>query len=65
MDILGLVGCIITKEAKNYYNYLPLNDCPPTIYETFQDVRRFIKFIYSEEATKFCEIFALLLTGTT
>ena len=24
-----------------------------------------IKFIYSEKATKFCEIFTLLLTGTT
>ena len=24
-----------------------------------------LKFIYSEKATKFCEIFALLLTGTT
>ena len=23
-----------------------------------------LKFIYSEEATKFCEIFTLLLTGT-
>ena len=25
----------------------------------------FLKFIYSEKATKFCEIFTLLLTGTT
>ena len=25
----------------------------------------FLKFIYSERATKFCEIFILLLTGTT
>ena len=25
----------------------------------------FFKFIYSEKATKFCEIFTLLLTGTT
>ena len=25
----------------------------------------FLKFIYSEKATKFCEIFSLLLTGTT
>ena len=25
----------------------------------------FIKFIYSEKATKFCEISSLLLTGTT
>ena len=24
-----------------------------------------LKFIYSEKATKFCEIFTLLLTGTT
>ena len=24
-----------------------------------------IKFIYSEKATKFCEIFTLILTGTT
>jgi hypothetical protein len=24
-----------------------------------------VKFIYSEKATKFCEIFTLLLTGTT
>ena len=24
-----------------------------------------VKFIYSERATKFCEIFTLLLTGTT
>ena len=24
-----------------------------------------IKFIYSEKATQFCEIFTLLLTGTT
>ena len=24
-----------------------------------------VKFIYSEKATKFCEIFILLLTGTT
>ena len=24
-----------------------------------------VKFIYSEKATKFCEIFALLLIGTT
>ena len=28
-------------------------------------IYRFIKFIYSEKATKFCEIFTLLLTGTT
>ena len=26
---------------------------------------RFEKFIYSEKTTKFCEIFTLLLTGTT
>ena len=26
---------------------------------------RQVKFIYSEKATKFCEIFTLLLTGTT
>ena len=26
---------------------------------------QFLKFIYSEEATKFCEISTLLLTGTT
>ena len=25
----------------------------------------FVKFIYSEKATKFCEIFTLLLTGHT
>ena len=25
----------------------------------------YLKFIYSEMATKFCEIFPLLLTGTT
>ena len=25
----------------------------------------FVKFIYSEKATKFCEIFTLLLTGTS
>ena len=24
-----------------------------------------IKFVYSEKATKFCEIFTLILTGTT
>ena len=28
-------------------------------------VESFVKFIYSEKATKFCEIFTLLLTGTT
>ena len=37
--------------------------------ETFLDSRlanqTSLKFIYSEKATKFCEIFALLLTGTT
>ena len=27
--------------------------------------RNRLKFIYSEKATKFCEIFILLLTGTT
>jgi hypothetical protein len=27
--------------------------------------RQMLKFIYSEKATKFCEIFTLLLTGTT
>ena len=26
---------------------------------------KYLKFIYSEKATKFCEIFTLLLTGTT
>ena len=28
-------------------------------------VESFVKFIYYEKATKFCEIFTLLLTGTT
>ena len=28
-------------------------------------VESFVKFIYSEKATKFCKIFTLLLTGTT
>ena len=32
-----------------------------TICKTFSH----LKFIYSEKATKFCEIFTLLLTGTT
>jgi hypothetical protein len=26
---------------------------------------KFVKFIYSEKATKFCEVSTLLLTGTT
>ena len=36
-----------------------------TIY-THTNCERFdmVKFIYSEKATKFCEIFTLLLTGT-
>ena len=28
-------------------------------------IHLFLKFIYSEKATKFCKIFPLLLTGTT
>ena len=28
-------------------------------------MKHLVKFIYSEKATKFCEIFTLLLTGTT
>ena len=32
---------------------------------TFDIGKSQLKFIYSEKATKFCEIFTLLLTGTT
>ena len=31
----------------------------------FEILLTVVKFIYSEKATKFCEIFTLLLTGTT
>ena len=32
---------------KHHYNYSPLNDCPPTIYETFQKVQRFMPDFYT------------------
>jgi hypothetical protein len=35
------------------------------ILATFQIQGALLKFIYSEKATKLCEIFTLLLTGTT
>ena len=34
-------------------------------YEAVQQEEFQVKFIYSEKVTKFCEIFTLLLTGTT
>ena len=43
-----------TKEAKNYYNYSPLNDCPPTIYETFQYLQRLIPDFFKPIVTKLC-----------
>jgi hypothetical protein len=37
-------------------------------FQTLSDINsklRCLRFIYSKKATKFCEIFTLLLTGTT
>ena len=35
------------------------------VQEEANQIKQEVKFIYSEKATKFCEIFTLLLSGTT
>ena len=40
-------------------------ECCPKCDRKFITYFRYVKFIYSEKATKLCEIFTLLLTGTT
>ena len=37
---------------------------PTKHFESSKYLPRILKFIYSEKATKFCEIFTLFLTGT-
>ena len=46
---------------KNDFNTFSSRFCQVTYFSMPTDV----KFIYSEKATQFCEIFTLLLTGTT
>ena len=55
-------------EKKNYgifrkFCKIKIFSIPRNHFENFQ--RSILKFIHSEKATKFCEIFTLLLTGTT
>ena len=40
-------------------------ECCPKCDRKFITYFRYVKFIYSEKATKLCEIFTLFLTGTT
>ena len=58
----GNYGCNATNKIGYVYKdaYVNVLSLPPDI-----QVILMIKFIYSEKATKFCKISALLLTGTT
>ena len=50
-------GSLHTLRTKNCKDF-----CPVVWHSTEQ---KFLKFMYSEKATKFWEIFILILTGTT
>ena len=57
--------CCSSKNTQKKNN-LPLHDPGSAIpYPLKTKVLTDVKFIYSEKTTKFCEIFALLLTCTT
>ena len=56
---LLVFGILVTLVA--WFSFRVFLSCPSCL----EKCKQRLKFIYSEKATKFCEIFTLLLTGTT
>ena len=68
-----IVACPIERKlwpgrcVKHFLSFPQKNLLPEKTETNYVFTSQFlmVKFIYSEKATKFCEIFTLLLTGTT